>query len=148
MRGVFAMVTLLVVGACAEDGIVAVKAPASRVGPQAMAATPSPPAPDDEDLPGLDSQVVVSVVSEHQPAVSGCHVIGYSGGDAHSGSVTLTWSITPSGHVRDVEIAETSFNDASFHECVVAVIAGLEFPTAPGSTEIGGWRFRFRSRGN
>jgi hypothetical protein len=148
MRGGLALLALGVVGACADDGVVAVKTPANVVVTPAIVAAPRAPESDDGELPGLEPHVVTSVVGEHQTAVSGCHVVEYSGQGAHSGSVTLTWSITPSGHVRDVEIAQTSFENASFHECLVSVIAGLEFPTAPGSTEVGGWRFRFRSRGN
>jgi hypothetical protein len=110
---------------------------------ESEAATPNP-----DDLPGLDPDVVVAVVNEHEGAVSGCHVVEEGDQATESGSVTLTWSIAPSGHVEDVEVAQSTFENASLHSCIVAVIAGLEFPTAPGSTEVGGWRFRFRSRDN
>lgn len=104
--------------------------------------------PNPEDLPGLDPDVVVAVVNRHEGAVSGCHVIEEGDRATESGSVTLTWSIAPSGHVEDVSVSQSTFENASLHRCIVAVIAGLEFPTAPGSTEVGGWRFRFRSRDN
>jgi hypothetical protein len=106
------------------------------------------PPPREEDLPGLDPSVVIRVVNEHENAITGCHVVGYSGKTSSSGSVTLAWSIGPSGVVRDVHIAESSFDDSTFHDCLVSVIAGLEFPEAQGSTEVGGWRFRFRSSRN
>lgn len=112
-----------------------------------LAVMPAPEATPDEDLPGLDPDVVVRVVGEHQGAITGCHVIGYSGRPSHAGSVTLAWSIAPAGNVRNVHVSESSFDDTSFHDCLVAVVAGLEFPEAPGSTEIGSWRFRFRSSG-
>jgi hypothetical protein len=101
---------------------------------------------NDAELPGLEADAVVAVVSDHQGAVNGCHAVGTDVGT--TGTVTLTWSIAPSGQVEDVAIAQSTFENATFHECIVAVISGLEFPAAPGSTEVGGWRFRFRSSEN
>lgn len=103
--------------------------------------------PRDDELPGLDGDAVVTVVSDHTSAVTGCHVVGFSGGPAHAGSVTLSWFINPDGSVRDVQVADSSFDSEEFHACLVTIVAGITFPHAPGSTEVGGWRFRFRSRG-
>jgi hypothetical protein len=118
--------------------------------PQVIAPSPAVDGaePSDDELPGLDADEVVRVVNEHQGAITGCHVVGYSGQPSHSGSVTLSWSIGPSGTVRDVHVAESSFEDSTFHDCIASVIAGLDFPAAEGSTEVGGWRFRFRSSGD
>lgn len=103
--------------------------------------------PTEEELPGLEVDTVVDVVSDHQGAVSGCHVVGNgaTGSERDAGAVTLSWWINPDGSVRDVQVANSSFDNAPFHECLVAVIKGLQFPSAPGATEIGEWRFRFRA---
>lgn len=144
--GVVSCLVVVCMSGCASDTTVV--AQVARTPLVEPVAAPVPEPSDEEELPGLDANVVVDVVNQHQSAITGCHVIGYSGRGAHAGSVTLTWSIAPSGQVEGVSVADSSFDDASFHECIMAVIAGLEFPEAGGSTEVGGWRFRFRSSGN
>jgi hypothetical protein len=131
---------------CGAESVQPVTAPATELGNTTLA-PPPPAATPDEELPGLEPEAVVSVVTEHESAVTGCHVVGFSGQAAHSGAVTLTWRINPNGTVRDLKIADTTFDDSDFHHCILAVIEGLQFPAAPGSTEVGGWRFKFRSRG-
>lgn len=151
VRGLFGLVgfTLCVASACGNDAVVEARTPRQVEAPHEAVAAVTPPPPPAEDLPGLDPDVVVAVVNDHQGAVTGCHVIEQSNATLDGpGSVTLTWSIAPSGQVKNVEIADSTFSNASFHDCIIGVIAGLEFPAAAGTTEVGGWRFRFRSREN
>lgn len=103
------------------------------------------PTADPDDGPGLDPSQVASVVTSKYGAVGGCHTIEYSGTERQSGSVMLDWVINPDGSVRRVDVVETSFLSSQFHECVLSVAQGLQFPSAVGKTEVS-WQFRFRER--
>lgn len=122
----------------------------------ACAAEPPPPVvtPDEEGelheekaehFAGLDPDQISPVVKNRYPAFRGCHTMEYGGGAMSPGSVVLEWEVQADGSVGKAKVAESSFENPKLNSCLVGVMKDLQFPHAPGTTEVS-WRFKFRGR--
>lgn len=107
-----------------------------------LALPPTPaPEPAEPEGPGLEPTQVSRIISTRQAAVTGCYAIAY-GSDEAPGVLTVRLQIAPDGSVRTVHVMDSSFADATFHDCVIRVAQELRFPAAAGTTEVA-WRYRF-----
>ena len=70
------------------------------------------------------------------PAVSSCYAVEYGGKIHGGGRIVLTWQVSPDGRVRDVAVAESTFDSEVFEGCVTQAAKELKFPMAPGATEV------------
>ena len=104
----------------------------------------APPRAVEEEPPGLVESQIIPIVEAHYSRVRGCHTIEYSGRDATAGTITVDIDILPDGTVARAVVTESDYDSEQMQSCVLDVTRLLQFPTAPGSTELS-WRFKFKA---
>src|SRR5690606_30941848 len=99
-----------------------------------------------EDGHGLTPEQVTEVLAHRSSLpVGGCHAVEFSGRSPEPGFVVVDLAIERSGHVRSARVSESSYRQGSLPQCVASVTRELNFPAAPGETEVS-WRFDFKGR--
>jgi TonB family protein len=79
---------------------------------------------------GLSQQEIQEVVQAKMQVIEGCAVIA----EATSGSLVVSFQVAPSGAVDQVEIIDSSVNNAALEACLVRTFQKLEFPSADVAT--------------
>jgi len=90
---------------------------------------------------GLSEQEIQDVVQSKMKVIEGCAVIA----DASSGNLTIAFQISPSGAVDDVDVIDSSVNNAALESCLVRTFQKMKFPSAEVSTR-SEFPFRLRSK--
>jgi TonB family protein len=90
---------------------------------------------------GLSEQEIQEVVQAKMKVIEGCAVIA----EATSGSLTISFQIAPSGAVDDVDVIDSSVDNAALESCLVRTFEKMKFPTADTSTR-SEFPFRLRSK--
>lgn len=99
-----------------------------------------------ENGSGLTPEQVTEVLAHRSSmAVGGCHAVEFSGRSPEPGFVVVDLAIESNGHVRSARVSESSYRQGSLPQCVASVTRELNFPAAPGETEVS-WRFDFKGR--
>jgi hypothetical protein len=78
-------------------------------------------------------EAVQQVVEQHRGEIQGCYEASLAEKNANrrqarAGRVVMSWTITPEGHVRNVEVKKTSLRDRDVTTCMAGAIALWEFP--------------------
>ncbi len=103
----------------------------------APAAAEQKEGPDVAKLP-FTPDSIKTVVAFHQPKIQGCYNDMLKGRkNVVEGKLMTSWVITNEGLVKSPKVDKkgTTFKDAKLNECVVAVLAAMEFPKPPDSRE-------------
>jgi TonB family protein len=79
---------------------------------------------------GLSEQEIREVVQAKMKVIEGCAVIA----EATSGSLTISFQVTPSGAVDEVDVVDSSVGNPALEACLVRTFQKLEFPTAEVAT--------------
>ena len=90
---------------------------------------------------GLSEQEIQEVVQSKMRVIEGCAVIA----EATSGSLTISFQISPSGAVDDVDVIDSSVNNPALESCLVRTFQKMKFPTAEVATR-SEFPFRLRSK--
>lgn len=92
---------------------------------------------------GLVRDDIQRVVRGQQQRLRSCYDrLLVSGPEPSAGSVSIRFTIEPSGTVDRAEIASATITDPAFLECVRGVVRGMRFPTTDGPTVVT-YPFRF-----
>jgi hypothetical protein len=100
------------------------------------------PAPDVSKLP-FTPDSIKQVVAYHQPKIQGCYEEYLAPKkEVVEGTLMTSFNITGEGLVRKPKVAKkgTTIKDGKLHDCVVAVLAAMEFPKPPDARE---WPIEF-----
>ena len=90
---------------------------------------------------GLSEQEIQEVVQAKMKVIEGCAVIA----EATSGGLTIAFQISPSGTVDDVDVIDSSVDNAALESCLVRTFQKMKFPIADTSTR-SEFPFRLRSK--
>jgi hypothetical protein len=93
--------------------------------------------PDVSKLP-FTKDSIAKVVTFHQPKIQTCYEETLAVKDkAVEGTLSTSWIITPEGMVKSAKVEKkgTTLKDGRLHDCVVAVISSMNFPTPPGGKQ-------------
>ena len=95
------------------------------------AAKPQPAAPDVNKLPFTPDSIRI-VMQYHSTKIQGCYEEHMAAKDKKvEGKLLTSFSISPEGMVTDAKVLKkgTTLKDPGLHDCVVAVLLSLTFPT-------------------
>jgi hypothetical protein len=92
---------------------------------------------------GLSPGQISRVVSSRQGAFRACYEAAAARDPSMSGSVSVSWSITPGGSVGGASLGSSSLSNARVEGCILRQFSRLKFPTADKPTNAS-WTFAFR----
>jgi hypothetical protein len=97
------------------------------------------------DWGGLTKDQVYKAVMAHQGALRACYESALQRAPKLSGTVTLSWQITPAGAVKGARVKTSSMQNAAVESCLVRRINEIKFPaSADGQlTVVGSFPFAF-----
>lgn len=82
---------------------------------------------------------VKKVVTFHQPKIQTCYEETLAVKDkAVEGVLKTSWIITPEGMVKGAKVVKkgTTLKEQKLHDCVLAVLSSMTFPTPPGGKQV------------
>ena len=90
-----------------------------------------PNAPDVSKMP-FTAESVQKIVAYYQPKIQGCYeeTLASKGKNPVEGKLATAWVVTPEGMVKNakVDVKKSKLKDSKLNDCVVAVLATMEFP--------------------
>jgi hypothetical protein len=84
----------------------------------------------------LSKEEIRDTIRRHVPEVKGCYENALTHLASGSGRVNVTWTIIPSGAVRNAEIAESTFHDQMLEDCILKQILTWQFPRPRGNGQV------------
>jgi hypothetical protein len=103
-----------------------------------QAAPVRPPPPNVSQLP-FTPDSIREVMQYHSRDIQDCYeeLLAMKGTKVEEGRILTTFTITPDGFVRNAKVSKvgTTLKDPRLHECVVAVLSGMNFPQPPDRRE-------------
>ncbi|MGM0575888.1 MAG: TonB family protein [Myxococcota bacterium] len=84
------------------------------------------------DVEAISKQEVLQVIRAAKARLSECYREAVGRNAARSGKVTVKFTIASSGEVTHAEIAGSSFDDTTFHACLLDVVRRLRFSPFQG----------------
>jgi hypothetical protein len=120
---------------------------AAQPEPSVPAASPPPRAAPAQVSPGPTASEIRSAVRSRNDELTQCYLAGTFKDAELAGTVNVSFTIEPTGKVKEAVDAGSDLPDAEVVRCVLEVFAGLEFtPGGASATEVT-YPIRFGSRG-
>jgi len=97
---------------------------------------PAPAARSDPIRIGADGTAVdpvLALVRSHRPEIEHCRADALAAGRTPVGTLVVSWSIDPDGHVVSAETSIDGTRDPTLNDCVLSRIRTWQFP-APGKS--------------
>ncbi|HEY6556664.1 MAG TPA: AgmX/PglI C-terminal domain-containing protein [Polyangiaceae bacterium] len=92
---------------------------------------------------GLSPGQISRVVMSRYGAFRACYEAAAARDPSMSGSVSVSWSVTPGGSVGGTNLGSSSLSNARVEGCILRQFSRLKFPTADKPTNAS-WTFSFR----
>lgn len=97
---------------------------------------------------GLGPGAISRVVMSRMGAFRACYESALARDPTMRGTVTVAWSIDPSGSVSAANVASSSLDNARVEGCLLRQVRRLKFPSADKPTGGVSWPFHFRPSKN
>jgi len=81
---------------------------------------------------GLDKDVIAKVIKRHQHEIKYCYETELNKNPSLAGKVAVAFTIDPAGAVADASVTETTLNNSTAENCMLARIRRWKFPEPKG----------------
>lgn len=92
---------------------------------------------------GLAPDQIRTVVMTHTRELRACYDAELARTPGLKGTITITWRITSAGNVEGATVSATTMSNARVEQCIVGVVAAMQFPAADGPTNVAAYPFKF-----
>lgn len=83
------------------------------------------------------------VIFAHARVIRSCYDTEASKDPSLRGTITVGWSIDPTGSVAQASVASSTMRNPTVEGCILQEIRNLRFPTSDQRTEVPGFPFKF-----
>jgi TonB family protein len=81
---------------------------------------------------GLDKDVIAKIIRSHQNEIKYCYETELNKNPSLAGKVAVAFTIDPTGAVADANVTETTLNNSTAENCMLARIRRWKFPEPKG----------------